>query len=103
MARVQVFLRPVNDNSGRPYLAWDHIEFSRVPSLGEHVALGNDQHNLGAYYVVELVIHCPLSSGADAEIYLRRVDFTSIKGSLGRDGADQGGDWQSDAWPKTRD
>lgn len=53
---------------------WD-MNFSRVPSVGELVALGNDADGVGAHYVVRLVVHMPEEVGPrDAEIYLERVD-----------------------------
>ncbi len=52
---------------------------TRIPCQGEFVNLGNDKAGISADYEVVLVHHCPFRPhGVDAEIFLRRVDFTAV-------------------------
>jgi hypothetical protein len=70
MATVLLFI----DNE-EPFLIIDKkFRFTRVPSVGEFVALGNDEDSIAADYEVVLVHHLPLRpEGVDAEVYMRRI------------------------------
>ncbi len=56
-------------------------KISRVPMVGEHIALGNDARGIPLDYRAEIVRHIPegvASTSADAEVYAVRVSMPQV-------------------------
>jgi hypothetical protein len=50
-------------------------QFTRVPCVGEHVALASNS----LYYRVFAVVHCPFEADFEAEVYLHKpVSMTDV-------------------------
>jgi len=76
MASVRLFIDPAPGSEAPFKIISDALEFTRVPSVGEFVALGSDEDDQAADYEVVLVHHSPLKpNDIDAEVYIRRVSM----------------------------
>ncbi|RKH03381.1 hypothetical protein D7V97_26585 [Corallococcus sp. CA053C] len=97
---VMLFLNPSYDGDSAFKVFGPPKKLSRVPCVGELVALGTDDYGDAAEYEVVLVRHTPRHDEIVADVYLRRVDFLSVIKSVSADPTDPNSPWRPRSWPR---
>ena len=70
--KVSVHIREQN---ARMWSGHHPLEMTRVPSVGEYVALSSSDAD---WYKVTLVVHCPYEGDYEAEVFAKPADHHEV-------------------------